>query len=551
MIDLSKQGDGRLGHGVWFSSLMLGAIQIEFTGGVLVQTSMGDAAVFFREGQPVHASGQGFREHYLGQVLLARSVCAAQQVEAAVAEQKGAQGSRPLLGAILVRDGVDPNEVKRAIQAQTHARLGSLMQLDEGTWSAAPGESPRVREVGVPLDAWATFFELMQGRAASAELTYQADNLLGRGVKLKAGDMPNRAWTPEERKLLGYLEKPRKPDQLERAIGKRKLVRGFLRTLSLMDRIEVVSVNSAIPIPKAVKIQGAVPMPTSSSNGSTTTTASTVPEIGASDLGSSKGDVIRPRRRDRPHPLVAEIKKFHQEMTEKNHFQVLGVEEQFDTGDLRKKFTELAKKFHPDAWPTEIDKEGEVADKAREISARLNDAYEVLGNDDKCREYKTLLRDDRIKGDYRKLEKIRDAELRYKMGVVHLNKREYPRARDMFRMATENDPSSGLYQASLAWAMYGDPAADKTEVIDKVYDMLMEAVTKNENEPIIHYYLGQVLKAKDRPRDALHHFKRVTRECTRYTDAASEARYLHRRLNATPAPKSSGLGLSRFFGRKK
>ena len=545
MVDLSQASEGHLGDGTWFSSILLEAIRTGFTGGVLVQTVAGHATVFFRNGEPLHASGQGFTDHFLGQLLIDRALCRPDQVEIAVNEQRNQQGRAPLLGALLVRDGVDPSEIKRAVQSQTHARLGTLVHLSGGAWRSAPGEDPRVREVGVPLDGWATFFDLMQTQAPSAELKFQADALLGSAVRLSnKGTLPQRTWTPKERKLLNYLQKPRKPDQLERALNSRPMVRGFLRTLALLDHIDILPASKAIPIPKTTKIYTAMsPMTGSVGHGSVDVGSTTT------DVNSNLRDVIYPNGRPKqpPHPIVGEINDFHGSMNDKNHFELFGVGENVELGDLRTQFRNLHKKYHTDALPSEIDRSGPVAVKAEEIAARLNQAWEILSNDEKREEYVMMLHDKRIQGDYRKAEKIRDAEMKSKMGVVHLNKREYGKAREMFRIAHENDPSSGLYQAHLAWSLFKDPKKTSPHVIEDVHKSLLDALDKDREQPLIHLYIGHVLKAKNKPRDALTHFKNVLKYSPRHPEANTEVRYLQKRIEREEA-NNKRSGLARFFG---
>ena len=528
-----QASSGKLGEGFWFSSLLLDALNSQFTGLVSVSRARGNAVLFFRSGQPVHASGAGFEDYHLGQVLLDRALLQPVQLQTALEEQGRHNGTRPLLGTILVRDGLDANEIKRAVQAQTHARLGELIGLDDGSWKCAPGDDGRFRHVEVPLDGWAAFFELLQTRASDAELAHQAAELLGSSVRIRQTEpIPDRPWTPHERKLLQYLEKPRKPDQLERAL-KRRMVRGFLRTLTLLGKLQVMPATKAIPIPRTVKTHGAL-----SPSSDLPQFTRDIPSNNASNLR----DVIRPpapKLPKKPHPLIEEIKTFHGWMSDKNHFELLGVAENVEAAELRKRHTDLLKKYHPDAWPPEIDKYGEVADLAREISARINEANDCLRDDEKRQDYIILLNDERIRGDMRKAEKIRDAEIKCKMGIVHLNKKEYRRARELFRVAHEYDPSSGLYESYLAWSIYSDPAQDKSTTLDKCYEMLENAIDRAREEPIIHLHLAYVLKAKGRLRDALYHFKQVLRYSPNHMAASSEARYLARRIEQEDNPKKS------------
>ncbi len=426
----------------------------------------------------------------------------------------------PLLGEILVRDGVDQREIDSAMQAQTRARLASLIQQASGRWHSAPGENEKVARVAIQMDAWAVFFDLLEAHASPAELGFQADALLGYSVRLHSGvKMPSRTWSPEERKLLGYLEKPRRPDQLERALG-RRFVRGFLRALSLLGGLELQPMSKAISIPKAVARST---RPMRAERGPTRTT---IP--------------VRPKA---PHPLEKEIGAVHRSLERSNYFQILGATEKTDPTELRKKYHDLAKKYHPDTWPSEIDRSGPTAALAVEIATRVNEAYATLSNDEQRQQYVEMLRDERVRGDYRKAKQVKEAATKAKMGVVHLRKREYSKAREMFESALESDPSSGLYQAHLAWSIFSEAQQDRAAVIPQVQALLSEAVAKDDKQPLIHFYLGQVLKAKGDLSEARDQFERVVDLDPHHAPARSEIRHLERRRQ----DEQKKSGLSRFL----
>ncbi|MEM7675282.1 MAG: J domain-containing protein [Myxococcota bacterium] len=546
MIDLRTTAEGELGERTrkWFSSLLLAALQAEFTGVTLIRFSSGSGVVFFNQGQPVHASGDGFDDHHLGQVLIDRGICSHDVVSRALKEQQDAS-TKPLLGALLVRDGIDANEIKRSVQVQTKARLSTLIGLAEAQWQAAEGQDPRIREIGVALDGWTLFFDLLEKSPSRRELTTQMDAWLGSSIRVQKESLPSREWSTEERKLLNLLKKPRKPDQMERALGiPRSFVRGFLRALNLLNVVEVGPVKKAIAIPNTVKGIPTVPA------------ASESPAAGRAKNPNHVEVVRPPPSRKAPHPLLGEIDRFHGDMKEKNHFELLGVAESASTGDIRKSFTDLAKKFHPDAWPSDLDQDAAVAEKAREISARLNDAYEITTNAEKKSEYLEMLRDERIRGDYRKREQLRDAEVKAKMGVVYLRKKDFHTARSVFKFAHETDPSCGLYQAYLAWSQFADPKSDQRALAEETFRALTEALKKEQDlppekqSPIIHMYMGTVLKTLARERDAIFHFKQVLKHSPKHIDALREVRILEKRMEDNRSKKGSSGLLGGLFGRK-
>lgn len=67
---------------------------------------------------------------------------------------------------------------------------------------------------------------------------------------------------------------------------------------------------------------------------------------------------------------------------EKNYYKVLGVEKKANAKSIKKRYRELAKKYHPDA--------NQGSRKAEEIFKKISEAYEVLGNAKKRKAYDHL-----------------------------------------------------------------------------------------------------------------------------------------------------------------
>src|SRR5262245_31893311 len=66
----------------------------------------------------------------------------------------------------------------------------------------------------------------------------------------------------------------------------------------------------------------------------------------------------------------------------RDYYKILGVGKSASSGDIKKAFRRLARKYHPDVNP------GDRAAEAR--FKEINEAYEVLSDPDKRRRYDTL-----------------------------------------------------------------------------------------------------------------------------------------------------------------
>ncbi len=67
---------------------------------------------------------------------------------------------------------------------------------------------------------------------------------------------------------------------------------------------------------------------------------------------------------------------------EKDYYKILGVKKSAKTGDIKKQYRELARKHHPDT--------NQGSKKSEELFKKISEAYEVLGNAKKRKEYDQL-----------------------------------------------------------------------------------------------------------------------------------------------------------------
>jgi tetratricopeptide (TPR) repeat protein len=573
-IDLVAQPEGRLGQDGFVSGMVAGALLRRFSGGVVVEHEGRRLAIVFKAGQPVHASGDLVPGHRLGELLVELGILPPAELNKAISTQTNDETGRPLLGAKLVKDsGLEPSDVRRAVQEQIRRRLRDAFGLSAGSWRAEPGEAVRVKEIAVPIDGEALLLERLPEAMSSAELRSVSDALLGRAVQLRGGDAGPLGRAKEggpAQKLLKLLRKPRKPDQLERALGDRKTVRRVLRLLQLFERLELVPPAQAVPIAGATLMRGHVvttalfEVEAAAAEARAASAAAAQAAAGseaagatpASSAGSSTSRSVAPEPRmdSRTRALLKEAEALHGKLSKLNHFELLDVPEDATEPQLIDARNKLAKRFFPDHLGPNPDPR--LLELCNDIAAAVNEAYQTLSRAEDRKEYVALLQDARIQGDASRQAVVQDAELKWKMGRAHLNKREWSKARELFRYAMEKDPNTPIYGAFLAHAMFGDPSLDRDQVQKDGYPLLLEALKalggqahKTDEDWKVHHWAGLFLKEAGKMKQAVHHFEQAEAAAPRVhkTDPAREARLLRSRMGKAKDAKKGGGGLSDLF----
>ena len=79
---------------------------------------------------------------------------------------------------------------------------------------------------------------------------------------------------------------------------------------------------------------------------------------------------------------------------EKNYYEILEVDKHASSDIIKKAYTTLAKKYHPDLQPDDQKED------AKKKLQKINEAYETLSNEELRKEYGVEIHDDKLNGDF-------------------------------------------------------------------------------------------------------------------------------------------------------
>jgi len=252
--------------------------------------------------------------------------------------------------------------------------------------------------------------------------------------------------------------------------------------------------------------------------------------------------VARPEpRSDADEGVREELAAMAERFRGRDFFGVLGVVETVTDEEVRKAYTHLAKRTHPDRF---VSSSNAVRSLAEEVFGLVSRAYDAIGDRDRRLTY---LRDQRHQvRDAAELEeghRALKAELEFQRGELALRGKQYSQAVSHFQRAVKAYPDEGEYHSYLGWSLYmedPDAPARLEEAIETV--RAGRKLAPDRQKPYL--FLGRLYLADGRDRVAEKMFTRAVQLDPDDVEALRELRLMHMRREK----KSKGL-VKRVFRR--
>ena len=237
-----------------------------------------------------------------------------------------------------------------------------------------------------------------------------------------------------------------------------------------------------------------------------------------------------------------DIKEFFEYIVkEEDYYKILDVKDDSTSDEIRASYFKLIKQFHPDANPDFPD---DIKAKAEQIFTKVTNAYEILYDEEKRKEYELSSELDDIKN---RANSIYEAEVVYNEGELYLRQRNYEQAEKSFSRAIELNPDESAYLGIYAWTKFL-ASTDKTSIAEEIRKQLENAISIDEGIAENYYYLGSVFKYIDNNYKAKANFEKAVELDRNYIEAKRELRLLENRKNQKKEKKSKqGKGNSKFW----
>jgi curved DNA-binding protein CbpA len=536
-----------------FCELLVYALGQNLSGSLVLECpDRSKHAIAFVAGAPVKARVNA-PQLRIGELLVARGSLASAVVEDVAREGTEAAG---LFGARLcARGALDEKTLSTALDEQLYEQLGWLSRAPGTTAFAYFADVDLLASWGGEhrqLDPLASIWQAVVANAPKERLDQACQALGEKTLRLHPASRIGRfGFANRERPVLDVLRmKPQTFAELSAtglldptALGRLLYVLTLTRHL---DTGELpLGVNTATrPVIAAITPRRRAPSSAQVRQVAADAAAPPAPEPAAmADEGSRRRELTQTGR----FASRAEIEAKHAQLEQLNYYELLDLDQTASTEQIASAFSTLVRRWHPDRLSPDL---VDLKDVTMRVFARMTEAHRALAHGSSREEYDRSLGVETAEdSEQAQVARVLRAAEAFQKAEILLRKRDLEGAERFASVALAGDQDQPEYAALFAWIRARKPGASEADLKTSL-EVLKGAVTKQENNVKIRYYLAGVLKLSGQDNAALREFRFVADNDPSNLDAARELR-LHdiRRNNAAAeAPKEGGL-FGRFFKR--
>ena len=537
-----------------FPRLIQQVFRKKVTGWMMVTDDSGDVTrIYLREGLPVHADRPTDIDR-LDNILVANNVVSAEVMAAADAEVTKT-GKR--LGEVLVKRGAITREgLAEVLKMQIRRKVTRLFFAREGFFEiyiephrfGEGDEFPLMR-----ADPRAFLHAGIRSAYDDERLRNELLPLAGYLFRLVATVSPQvitgMGIDPADPTLAALRDRPLTLDDLPIPGSKGNESRGLVLALLYSDLLDatLIASRAAQGIPTAINNDSSSAIVVPTHHRRSTWTAIPVVNPSAGKAGSVTAEYSSVRR-PTPAPISPTdalrnaITELNQKLDTASHFEILGVPENATPDEVNGMYMRALRLYHPDRLAAAGLRE--LAPQAERVMARMGEAASVLRDPKRRAEY-VAARSGKKDESTTAMSAV-DAEKSFQKGEVFLRKGDYAQAIECFSEAIKVNPGENQYRAYLAWARFDDPRARKEVVAREALATLQQVVTSEPRFSRGHYWIGQIWKYLNDPKQAERAFREALKQDKGNLEAEREVRLLEmRKAKAAPARPTAASGTAR------
>lgn len=214
-------------------------------------------------------------------------------------------------------------------------------------------------------------------------------------------------------------------------------------------------------------------------------------------------------------------------MKKKNHFEVYGITAKATDDDVRTRYTEFAKKYHPDKLHPNATPE--LRDLRREIFTLISNAFEAIENEAKRLEYADQLDRGAVPsaGDMQKVQNTLHAETLFKKAEILVRMRKYEEAMEHLEEAMALNPQDKEFKIYAAYAGYlrlAKKGGDPQDAAELAIRKILEIMKTDANIASGYLFLGHLNKIAGKAEVAVRYYEKVLEYDEGNQEAAREVR---------------------------
>lgn len=217
-------------------------------------------------------------------------------------------------------------------------------------------------------------------------------------------------------------------------------------------------------------------------------------------------------------------------------YDLLGIPAESDADAVRRAFFALARRWHPDKLPKELEDLRPIVHKA---FSRMAEAHQVLSDPLRRRDYEERL-NEAPEEEQEKVAAVLEAAAAYQRAQILLKKKDLKSALREAEFALETDPEQADHLALCAWIRACAKEGDLSVEIGN----LDRALEQEPNNIRALWYRGQLLKRSGKSLTAMRDFKNILKIKPNHVEAKRELRVHQMRKRSDQQRSTPG-----FLGR--